>query len=113
MAMSKKRRISLTSAAIRKKIDRLSFQERERTNAAEFLHSLEKRNIEIRSSTRAMVERFLDRNAEPLKYDPVFGAADDFVACCGGDVEHAVEVLKVYETLSRKGDRIEGKIAAS
>ena len=107
--MSEKHRLLLTSAAIRKQIDRFSCQERERTSAAEFLHALEERNIDIRSSTRAMIERLLNKGAEPLKYDALFAAADDFVACCGGDVDHAFEVLEVYKTLSRKGNKIESE----
>jgi len=105
--MSEKHRLLVTSAAIRKQIDRFSCQERERTSSAEFLQTLEERNVDIRSSTRAMIERLLDKNAASLKYDAVFAAADDLVACCDGNVEHAFEVLEVYKTLSRKGEKTE------
>lgn len=110
--MPEKRCLLVTSAAIKTQIDRLTSQERARTNPAAFLQTLEGRNIEIRASTRAMVQRLLDQKAKSLTYDAVFAAADDLVACCGGDLQHAFEALEVYEILSRKGNKIERESAS-
>ena len=90
----------VSSVAIRRCIDLLTAEVREKLSAAEFLRPFQEHGFVVGKSCRAMVERMLDGKSESLDYDVLIAAADDFVACCDGSTEDAFAMLKVYTRLS-------------
>ena len=86
--------------AIRRCIDLLSAEEREKLSATEFLRPFREHGFVVSRFCQAMVERVLDRKGEFLDYDVLIAAADDFVACCEGSTDDAFDVLEVYTRLS-------------
>ncbi len=88
------------SVPIRRLIDFLSVGEREKLSTREFLRPFREHGVLVRRSCQAMVERMLDRKGEPLDYDALIAAADDFVACCEGSTDNAFDVLEGYTQLT-------------
>ena len=90
------------SAAIRRCIDLLSAEEREKLSVTEFVRPFREHGFVVGKSCRGMVERMLGRKRESLDCDALIAAADDFVACCEGSTDDAFDVLGVYTKLSGK-----------
>ena len=111
--MSEKRCSRATSAALRVHLDLLPADQREKTTVAEFLRQFEECGLEIGDSGRFMVERILNQGHEMLNYDAVLAAADDLVARCDGNVETALDALRVYKAVSGKQMNTEGPFAPS
>ena len=88
------------SVAIKKCIDLLTAEEREKLTATEFLRPFREHGFEVGEYCRAMVERMLGRKGESLDHDALIAAADDFVACCDGGKDKASDVLAAYTKLS-------------
>jgi len=88
------------SVAIRRCIDLLSAEEREKLSATEFLRPFREHGFVVGRFCQAMVERMLDRKGESLDHDVLIAAADDFVACCEGRTDDAFGALEVYTQLS-------------
>ena len=88
------------SVAIRRCIDLLGAEEREKLSATEFPRPFREHDFVVSRFCQAMVERVLDRKGEFLDYDVLIAAADDFVACCEGSTDDAFDVLEIYTRLS-------------
>ena len=88
------------SAAIRRCIDLLTAEVREKLSAGEFLRPFHEHGYVVGKSCRTMVERVLDGKGESLDYDVLIAAADEFVACCDGSTKDAFDVLQAYTKLS-------------
>jgi hypothetical protein len=91
------------SVTIRGCIELLTVEEREDLSAAEFLCFFREHGFVVGEACRTMVERLLGGEGEPLDYDALIAAADEFVARCDGSTEDAVHVLEAYALLS--GDK--------
>ena len=87
------------SVAIKKCIDLLTAEEREKLTATESLRPFREHGFEVGEPCRAMVERMLGRKGESLDCDALIAAADDFVACCDGSEDMASDVLATYTKL--------------
>jgi len=88
------------SVVIKKCINLLTAEEREKLTATEFLRPFREHGFEVGEPCRAMVERMLGRDGESLDCDALIAAADDFVACCDGSNDNAFDVLGTYSKLS-------------
>jgi hypothetical protein len=88
------------SVAIRRCIDLLTAEAREKLSATEFLRPLREHGFVVGESCQAMVERMLNPKGGALDCDSLINAADDFVACCEGSTDDAFDVLEVYTRLS-------------
>jgi hypothetical protein len=84
------------SVAIRRCIDLLSADERDKLSATEFLRPFRDHGFVVGKSCQAMVERMLDREGGALDSGSLIAAADDFVACCAGSTDDAFDVLELY-----------------
>lgn len=87
------------SVVIKRCIDFLTAEEREKLTATEFLRPFREHGFEVGEPCRAMVERMLGREGESLDCDTLVAAADDFVACCDGSIDKAFDVLGTYTKL--------------
>jgi hypothetical protein len=88
------------SVPIRRCIDLLSAEEREKLSATEFLRPFREHGVLVGRSCQAMVERMLGQKGESFDYDALIAAADDFVACCDGRTDDAFHVLDFYTQLT-------------
>ena len=88
------------SVVIKRCIELLTAEEREKLTATEFLRPFQEHGFVVGKSCRAMIERMLGRKGESLDHDALIAAADDFVACCDGSKEHAFDVLGAYTKFS-------------
>ena len=84
------------SVVIKKCIDLLTAEEREKLTATEFLRPFREHGFEVGEPCRAMAKRMLGPKGEFLDCDALITAADDFVACCGGSNDRASDVLATY-----------------
>ena len=99
------------SVVIKRCIDLLTAEEREKLTATEFLRPFREHGFEVGKSCLAMVERMLDRKGESLDRDALIAAADDFVACCGGSKDDACDVLGAYAQVPGTQTGINGPFA--
>jgi hypothetical protein len=88
------------AVTIRGCIDLLTAEVREELSVAEFLRPFQEHGYVVGKSCRTMVERVLGEEGESLDYNTLIAAADEFVACCNGSTEHALDVLEAYTRLS-------------
>ena len=84
------------SVAIRRCVDLLSAEERDKLSVTEFLRPLREHGFVVGESCQAMVERMLNRKGGALDCDSLIAAADDFVAYCNGSTKDASDVLEAY-----------------
>ncbi len=109
--MPREDRQRVLSVAIKKCIDLLTAEEREKLNATEFLRLFREHGFDVGEPCRAMVERMLGRKGESLDCDALIAAADDLVACCDGNKDRASDVLATYIKLSGTQTGINGPLA--
>ena len=88
------------SVTIRGCIELLTAEECEKLSVAECLCPFMEHGYVVGESCRTMVERVLGGKGEPLDYDALIAAADDFVACCEGSTDDAFDVLEAYTQLT-------------
>ncbi|MFQ5799639.1 MAG: hypothetical protein ACE5H0_13240 [Bacteroidota bacterium] len=84
------------SVAIRRCLDLLGAEGREKLSATELLSLFREHGFVVGESCQSMVERMLNRGDTSLDCDSLIAAADDLVACCDGSTDDAFDVLEAY-----------------
>ena len=98
--MSREHSQRVPSVTIRKCINLLGTEERDKLGRTEFLRPFREHGFVVGESCQAMVDRMLNRKGGALDCDSLIAAADDFVACCEGSTDDAFDVLEVYTKLT-------------